>query len=458
MITEENLASPFETFSQIAIVGAAGKMGSGIALLILQEMARCRFTSEKPRLPYRLKLIDLNVEQLDGLKQHLKEQILRWAEKNIVFLRKAVSDNPHLVSNREIIEYFLTEVMDIAHFGSSLDEAKTAQLIFEAIAEDIDKKKDLLKVLHEKCIGSPYFFTNTSSIPISVLNQNSLLEERIIGFHFYNPPAMQKLIELIPLKESDPALTRLAVAIATKLNKQIVISQDIAGFIGNGHFLREIAYACKLMLQLGSQHGWMSSLYIVNRLTQDFLLRPMGIFQLIDYVGLDIIDNIGKIMNHYLHATIYEDTLLKMLFQIGSLGGQKTDGSQKEGFFKYIDHKIIGIYSPEEKKYANYDSFEGRAAAETWLGVVPERYSWQCLHKSQEAYSKAKDFFTKLAAEKTKGAELAIDYLLHSQTIAEKLVKDGVAASIEDVDTVLKQGFYHLYGPSEITLKEAQKP
>ncbi len=442
-------ASQMEQFSykQIAVIGAAGKMGNGISLLLLQEMARnkiaqCSIAAED----FILTLIDTSQDGLKGLKKYLRDQMLKWAEKNIAFLRQSVVEIELLISNKEIIDHFMTISMDIVRFASSLEEAKHSQLIFEAISEDIDTKVRILSLLEKQSSKKPFFFSNTSSIPISLLNDRAALEGRIIGFHFYNPPAIQKLIEIIPLENGDPELIKLAVTFAKRLNKEIIYSKDIAGFIGNGYFLREINFACALTEELSKKYGILQSIYIVNKVTQEFLLRPMGIFQLIDYVGLDVVSNIGNIMHHYLQLPIGYTNLFQMLTVKGIYGGQLTNGSQKNGFFQYNGNEISGIYSAENLEYGDLDKIKGKASIDEMIGTPPDNLSWKVASKAAVSESLIQNYFDKLSHEKSFGAELAIKFLHNLHKIINNLVEDGVAQSVEDVKNVLKKGFYQLLG------------
>ncbi len=245
-----------EALQNVAVVGAAGKMGSGISLLLLQEMAHIE-AEQKGKAgtgAFRLILIDTSEKGLDALRHYLHEQILKYAEKNINDLRRFYVRNPKLVSNQEIIEAFVEGALDLIHCETSLEKAKHATLIFEAIIEDVEAKVQLFKSLVAGRKDEAYFFTNTSSIPISILNEKAQLHNRLIGFHFYNPPAVQKLLEVIAPDHMEPALKSLALELAKRLRKTVVHSGDVAGFIGNGHFIREALFACHKVHELTSQY------------------------------------------------------------------------------------------------------------------------------------------------------------------------------------------------------------
>ena len=165
-------------------------------------------------------------------------------------------------------------------------------MIFDAVPEDLDLKLRLLKKTAGKNRTRPWLFTNTSSIPIDELDAKAGLGGRIMGVHFYNPPAVQKLVELIRAKTTKGEVAEFAELFAKNLRKTVVRSRDRAGFIGNGHFMRDLLHAIGEAERLAGTMPLAEAIYTVNRVSQDFLVRPMGIFQLIDYVGLDVCQRI----------------------------------------------------------------------------------------------------------------------------------------------------------------------
>lgn len=436
-------------WKKCAVIGAAGKMGRGIALILLIEMASL-LAKEKEgsgKDEYRLTLIDVNSAALAALYEYLKTHLLKYSEKNINRLRDLYKNNPLCVSNKEIIDDFVNKGMQITHSATSIAESSEIPIFFEAVIENAEVKCDLFKKISANNKNAPYFFTNTSSIPISLLNAKADLKGRIIGFHLYNPPAVQKLLEIIPLKEGDPELYLLALSIGKSLGKTIVVSQDVAGFIGNGHFVREIGVAVDLVKQLTKNHSFEESIYMVNKITGDFLLRPMGIFQLIDYVGLDVMHNVGEIMNKHLSEHLYEDSLFKPLLANGKAGGQHTDGSQKEGFFSYRGHAMTGIYDLSQNKYIDLPNGEWQARCDRELGNLPQHYiPWSSLSRDPENKGKIETYLKELREGHSKGCQMAFEFLKKSKSIIDQLTVSKVAASKEDVETVLKNGFYHLYG------------
>lgn len=435
---------------QVAVLGAAGKMGRGIAYLLLQEMAReeAEQTGRVGAGDYRLVLIDPCEQGLDTLWDYFKPQLIKYAGQNINALRRFFVKRNDLVENGEMINEFVDGALLLVRRSANLDAAKGVQWVFEAIAEDFERKRQTFQTLRKLLHPSARIFTNTSSIPISYLDQQAQLEHRIIGFHFYNPPPLQKLVELIPCRDSAKETVEAALELGRRLGKTLVIAHDIAGFIGNGHFMREVIYAFHRVQQLASQSSLVESLYLLNRVSQKFLLRPMGIFQLIDYVGLDVCQKILIVMKCHISGESFACPLLDELLGKGVLGGQQPDGSQKDGILHYENGQPTAIYSIKTGSYELLASAPWVEHCDKEVAPLPAgTESWGRLHKDPHREDKLKGYFAELKQSQSRGAAEARAYLQASKEIAEKLVADGVASTPADVNTVLQLGFSHLYGP-----------
>jgi len=437
-----------ERLTNVSIIGAAGKMGSGIALLLAQEMAFLKLKPENKSKKFRLNCIDMNDDALDGLLQYIRSQSLRTAEKSTVQLRDLYADRADLVENSEIIQQFIQDVVSIVRVGTDLKMAEKSHLVFEAIVENIDIKNKVFKQLNEICSSDTYFFTNTSSVPIHLINDGANLGGRIIGFHFYNPPPVQRLAELIPAKSTKQELIDMSYEIAKPLKKTIFLSADVAGFIGNGHFLRDALHAISEVERLQKDFKPFEAIYIVNKVSQDLLLRPMGIFQLMDYVGVDVMYFISKIMDKYIPDEKLDHGFLDDLYAKKILGGQRADGSQKGGILKYENNRPVVVYCPREGKYQMFDEAGWTGDINKKIGAYPDGWQpWKGLLKAADQQDKIRHHFEQLKSMKTIGAELAIKYLKRSKEIGQYLVDSGIAQKPEDVNGVLMNGFYHLYGP-----------
>jgi 3-hydroxyacyl-CoA dehydrogenase len=186
-----------ERLENVAVLGAAGKMGSGIVLLVAMEMADVSLKPENRSRRRVLHAVDVSHEALGGLMKYLREQVLKAAEKKIVALRKVYADRADLVENGDIVRQYVTDVLDVVRPTTMLAAAAEANIIFEAAPEDLALKLKLFAPTATDNPRQPWVFTNTSSIPIEEIDEKAKLGGRIMGFHFYNPPAVQRLVELI---------------------------------------------------------------------------------------------------------------------------------------------------------------------------------------------------------------------------------------------------------------------
>ncbi len=430
---------------RVSVLGAAGKMGSGILLLTAVEMVEQSLKPENKNKTFVLNAIDVSDEALSGLMKYLKVQVTKIAEKKTVALREAYTDRKDLVENGDIIEQFVFDVMNVVRPVTKLEAAYDSNLIFEAVSESKALKVKLLSAIDGNNPNKPWFLTNTSSVPINEIDEEAKLEGRVIGFHFYNPPAVQKLVELIVSKKTLPELNDFALTYAKNLRKKIVPSNDFAGFIGNGHFMRDALHGINEVERLSSEYSFTEAVYMINKVSQDFLIRPMGIFQLIDYVGIDVVRFILDVMNPYYNEELHSELLVKLM-DMGVKGGQNSDGSQKDGFLKYAKGRPVAIFDINTKKYVEIEEIASKCDA--LLGELPKSFiPWKKIIRIRKRDNELTTYFNELASINTLGAELAKKYGIRSIEIGKKLVSDNVAHNDDDVNTVMLTGFFHAYGP-----------
>ncbi|OQX94845.1 hypothetical protein B6I21_08490 [candidate division KSB1 bacterium 4572_119] len=435
-----------DRLENVTVLGAGGKMGSGILLLTAMEMANLSLMPENKHRKFVLNAIDVSDSALLSLMDFLQAQVVKAAEKKTVQLRQMYKDRKDLIENGDIIKQYVFDVIKLVRCSTRLEQSYDSSLIFEAILENPDLKVKILSQIKEKSSKTPWFFTNTSSIPIHELDENVKLDGRIVGFHFYNPPAVQKLVELISGSNTQEDLVQFALQYAKNLRKIIVHSNDVAGFIGNGHFMRDGLYGISEVERLSEQVGFAEAVYMINKVSQDYLIRPMGIFQLIDYVGIDVCQFIMSVMNSRLQSENIHSPLLDKLNEKDVKGGQFGDGSQKDGILKYEKGKPVGVYSVDKGEYIPISEFQEKCDAK--LGALPKAaLPWKAVIGNPDKKTILENHFAELNEMDNLGAKLAVEYGKRSKEIALKLVADKVARTEEDVNTVLLTGFYHAYGP-----------
>jgi 3-hydroxyacyl-CoA dehydrogenase len=434
-----------ERLQNVAVLGAAGKMGSGILLLTAVHMADLKLQNKDKT--YVLYAIDVSDEALTGLIDYLRVQVRKMAEKKTVWLREMYADRSDLIENFDIIDEYINDVLKIVRPVTAIEAAYKSNLVFEAVNENRALKVKLFTQIRE---NNPdvWFFTNTSSVPIHLIDEEADLKGKVIGFHFYNPPAVQRLVELIKTDNTKQEVVDFAYEYAKNLKKIIVPSNDFAGFIGNGHFMRDGLHGIGEAEKLASEKNipLYQAIYMINKITQEYLIRPMGIFQLMDYVGIDVMQFILNVMNPFVDDEDLHSNLLDKMMEQGVKGGQYSSGAQKDGFLKYEKGKPVAVWDIDKKEYVPIDSF--KADADAMLGDIPETVvPWKATLKMKNKDEVFGKFYTDLKAAGTLGAEIAIRYGQRSKAIGEKLVADKVANNADDVNTVMLTGFYHAYGP-----------
>ena len=373
-------------FRNVSVIGAAGKMGSGIALLLAREMA-FRALEDKAG-SYVLNLIDVNGPALEGLLNYLQAHGAREAEKQLPRLRRLCGGR----GDDEAIQAFVHEMLFHVRTGTSLALARESFLVFEACFENETLKTGIYRELATLCPKETCFFSNTSSIPLHVLSEASGLLGRLVGFHFYNPSALQKLLELIAPQDCSRELKELSLEIAKTLGKTVVVSNDIAGFIGNGHLMRDGLHALAEAERLAPEFGFSQAVYLVDRVSRDWLLRPMGIFQLMDFVGLDVFQLILNVMTQHLPEHLHSDLIDRFVAK-GVKGGETLDGAQKDGFFRYERTHPVAVFNPRAGDYLPLD--------QPWAWEITERLgehpdptlSWKNLKGDPEREVKLAAYF-----------------------------------------------------------------
>lgn len=442
-----------DRLQNVTVLGAAGKMGSGILLLTAVEMADLSLQPENKDKTYVLNAMDVSDEALFGLVGYLRTQVRKLAEKKTVLLRKMYADREDLIENFQIIDEYIFRVLSIVRPTTAVEVAYRSHVIFEAIKEDPALKNKVLGNIKKNSQVNPWFFTNTSSIPLTELDEGAGLDGNVIGFHFYNPPAVQKLVEVIRSKHTKDEVYDFAMTYAKRLRKVVVPSNDFAGFIGNGHFMRDALYGIQEAERLAADMGgFVQGVYAINKVTQDYLIRPMGIFQLIDYVGVEVCSYIMSVMNPYLENEDLHSNILDQMVEQGVKGGQYSSGAQKDGFLKYEKGRPVAIWDLNKKEYVDIAGFA--AEIDAMLGEMPASIKpWKSVNFSRKRDAIIEDIFAEMNGMDTLGVKLAKAYNRRSNEIGNLLYDSKVANSTDDVNKVMLTGFYHAYGPINNYLK-----
>ena len=383
-----------------------------------------------------LTLVDVHESALADLREYIAVQTRKRAAKAPELLQtfypKTAAD--------EVADAFVNDTLAVIRMTTAIEDVEGSRLVLEAVPEIEPLKIETLRRIDAAVTGQAWLLSNTSSIPIGHLDATANLGGRIVGLHFYNPPAVQKLVELIPASSTQPQLVAIASDLIQRLGKTEVRSADVAGFIGNGFFIRDTLHTLEMTERLATERPLHEAVYAMDCVTRDGLLRPMGTFQLIDYVGLDVFHAITRTMGTHIDGELFEAPLIEALLNNGHSGGQYADGTQKDGFFRYDGRQAVAVF---DRETSSYEAFSARVDDEMDLN---SEITWKALIQAPCAADRLDEHFAMLAKSGSTGARLTREQLAASRQIGERLIATGVAASAADLEAVLKLGFHHTYG------------
>jgi 3-hydroxybutyryl-CoA dehydrogenase len=225
------------------------------------------------------------------------------------------------------------EVLGRLHFTTALEELKDADIVIEAVTEDIELKNEMFRTLDKVCSEHTLFSSNTSSLTIAAMAAATSRPQRFVGLHFFNPVPVMKLVEVVRTIAVDPDVYRTAYEFAGSLGKEPVEAKDTSGFIVNRLLVPYMLDAIRCLEQ-----GLASTEDIDKSMTLG-TGYPMGPFTLCDFVGIDTLYYIAEIMFEEFRETRYAPPpLLRRMVSFGYYG-RKT----KRGFYDYSGEKPVPV-------------------------------------------------------------------------------------------------------------------
>ena len=291
----------------ITVLGS-GIMGHGIAQI--SAMAG-----------YNVVLRDIEQQFLDKAMEKIK-----WSLDKLVSKEK-ISEN-----ERDKIFSRIKPIVDLK------DAVHDCDLVIEAVPEIMDLKKKVYAELDKTAGDQVVFASNTSTLPITEIANTISRPKKFIGIHFFNPPQLMKLVEVIPGQETSNDITNLTINFVKSVNKiPVICRKDVPGFIVNRLFIPLVHEACYVMERQKIQQTEIDSAVKFR------LGFPMGIFELADFTGLDVIQKATVEMHVRDKKVILPHPTIEQLFNEKKLG-QKSG----EGFYKYSDDKYERIPLSEE--------------------------------------------------------------------------------------------------------------
>lgn len=279
------------------LITGAGAMGAGIAYLAAKFFADAQVA-----------ICDTSNEQLKGASENFK----KWDA------RDAARSQAQPLNIAERITY-LTSTKDLA--GDSFD------LMIEAASENIAVKKNIFLEYNRLANANAIISSNTSSLSLTQLAQCISPDKRgnVVGLHFFNPPRIMQLIEIIVTPDTSSQTLERAQQLATQLQKTSVVCKDAPGFITSRLgivFVNEAIFALQEGLATAEE------IDIAIKLGYN---HPMGPLRLADFIGLDVVFAVTQTLyENYQDSKYRPCMLLRKKVEAGHLG-RKTG----KGFFDY---------------------------------------------------------------------------------------------------------------------------
>jgi 3-hydroxybutyryl-CoA dehydrogenase len=277
------------TIRVVGVVGA-GTMGAGIAQVFAQA-------------GFDVAMVDVSQPALDRARRVIETSLGKFVDKGTL-----------APAQREAALARLTA-------GAALDALANADVVVEAIVENLDAKRAIFERLDRIVKPSALLASNTSSISITALGAATTRPDRVLGMHFMNPVPIMTLVELIRGQETSRDSMQIAAELCRAIGKTSVEAADFPGFIANRilmPMLNEAFYA--VMEGVGTPEA-------IDAVMKGGMNHPMGPLTLADFIGLDVCLAILEVLQEGLGDPKYRPCpLLKRMVAAGHLGRKSGRG------------------------------------------------------------------------------------------------------------------------------------
>ena len=211
------------------------------------------------------------------------------------------------------------------HGTADFEDVADSDLIIEAATEHLDTKLEIFRVLDGITRDDIVLATNTSSLPIVQMATQTKRPDRVVGMHFFNPPPILKLLELIRAITTSDETMEFARGMAERLGKTVVVAKDRAGFIVNYLLTYYLNSAIRM---LEEEFATKEDIDTAVKLG---LGHPMGPFELLDLIGLDTMMAVAEVLyDEFRDPDVAPPPMARRMVHAGFLG-RKTG----KGFYEY---------------------------------------------------------------------------------------------------------------------------
>ena len=278
---------------EVGVVGC-GIMGAGIAQICAAH-------------GYRVRVIEEDQERLEQGLATIKRRLGRQVERGRL--------------SRERHDRTLARLKGV----DSLDGFAESDLVIEAVVEELPAKKELFEQLGDVCKPQSILASNTSSLSLSEMAASSGRPEQVIGIHFFNPPTVLPLVEVVSSESTSQETIDAAMAFCDSIDRLTVRVKDSPGFIVNRLLVPFIFDAIHMV------EGGIASAEDVDQACKVGLNHALGPLATADLIGLDTMIHISDAMfEEYGEARFKAPTTLRRLVSLGHLGRKSG-----RGFFEY---------------------------------------------------------------------------------------------------------------------------
>jgi 3-hydroxybutyryl-CoA dehydrogenase len=288
---------------KVGVLGC-GLMGHGISQICAQA-------------GWDVVVCEIDQDQLDKGMGKVSKQLSRAVEKG-----KMEQSEADAVLGR------ITPTLDYGELAES-------DLVIEAITEDLDGKLEMWRKVDEIVKDDAYLATNTSSLPVATQAEATKRPERMIGLHFFNPPQVMPLLEVVRADRSSDEAVALGFEVGEKLGKTTVAAKDNRGFIVNRLLVPYMLDAIR------AHEQGVGSIEDIDTGMKAGASHPMGPLTLADFVGLDTLVAISKVMaDDYGEERFAAPESLQKMVSAGDFGRKSG-----KGFYGYSGDQPVPVDS-----------------------------------------------------------------------------------------------------------------
>jgi 3-hydroxybutyryl-CoA dehydrogenase len=257
--------------------------------------------------------------QVGGYEVNLRDVEQRFVDSGVGMIRESLQ---RFVKKGQLTEADMKATLARVHPTLDLKEAVAGvDLIIEAVPENLELKKATFREVDSYAPSHAIIASNTSSVSITEMASATKRPEKVCGMHFFNPPQLMKLIEVIRGAKTSDATIETILAVAHKMEKEtVLVKKDSPGFIVNRILIPALNEAVALCYEGVADRD------DIDKAVKLGLNWPMGPLMLVDYIGSDTTLAIAEVLTKELDPKFHPTTGLKQMAKAQLLGRKTGKG------------------------------------------------------------------------------------------------------------------------------------